>query len=100
MSREEGRHSQTTSLRRHTVLLVEDDANDILLFQRACNKVNLNSNLVVAEDGSKALDYLAGRGGFADRDRHAVPSWPGSAATRGCAASRWWCSPPRAKAGT
>lgn len=45
------------------ILLVEDNPSDIKLTQRAFAKSNLANELVVAEDGQAALDYLLGGGG-------------------------------------
>ncbi|HKP96931.1 MAG TPA: response regulator [Fibrobacteria bacterium] len=50
-------------------LLVEDDANDILLFQRAFAKLNRVAELMVARDASRAERTLAGEG----PGRDAVP---------------------------
>jgi CheY-like chemotaxis protein len=57
-----------------TMLLVEDDPNDILLIQRAFAKASLVNPLKVVRDGEEALSYLAGGGEFADRGRYPVPS--------------------------
>ncbi|GAB6060990.1 response regulator [Desulfonatronum parangueonense] len=50
------------------ILLVEDNPDDILLTRRALQKNNILNELVVAEDGVEALDYLFGRGTHAGRD--------------------------------
>ena len=57
-----------------TMLLVEDDPNDILLIQRAFAKASLVNPLKIVRDGEEALNYLAGTGEFADRGKHPVPS--------------------------
>jgi len=41
-----------------TVLLVEDEANDALLLQRAFHRANLTSLLSVVTDGEQAMTYL------------------------------------------
>lgn len=41
-----------------TVLLVEDDANDALLLERAFHRANLTSLLRVVTDGEQAMAYL------------------------------------------
>jgi len=56
-----------------TILLVEDDPNDILLMQRAFNKARLANPLEVVTDGEEAIAYLSGEGRFADRNRYPVP---------------------------
>ena len=44
------------------ILLVEDNPSDIKLTQRAFAKSNIANELVVAEDGQAALNYLFGNG--------------------------------------
>lgn len=57
-----------------TILLVEDDPNDILLTQRAFRKANLtNAVLQILTDGDTAVAYLSGVGEYADRDRYPLP---------------------------
>jgi len=51
-----------------TILLVEDNPSDIELTKRALTKANIDSKLVVAEDGQEALDYLLGIGIYAGKD--------------------------------
>jgi CheY-like chemotaxis protein len=55
------------------ILLVEDNPDDVLLIRRAFNKANLVNPLRVASDGEQAIDYLSGKGEFADRARHPLP---------------------------
>lgn len=45
-----------------TVLLVEDNADDVKLTLRAFKKHNLGNNIVVVSDGVEALDYMFGTG--------------------------------------
>ena len=45
-------------MRDKTILLVEDNADDSTLAQRALKRVGMVSCLVIARDGSEALDYL------------------------------------------
>jgi DNA-binding response OmpR family regulator len=56
-----------------TILLVEDDPNDVMLFQRAYLKSNLANPLQVVNDGEAAQDYLAGDGKYADRNTYPLP---------------------------
>jgi two-component system response regulator len=55
------------------ILLVEDNANDEALTQRAFKKANIANKVVVARDGAQALDYLFARGDFAARDPGEIP---------------------------
>lgn len=57
-----------------TLLLVEDDVNDVLLFRRAMTKCNLANPLQVVGDGDAAVAYLAGKGLYAERDVYPLPA--------------------------
>src|SRR4051812_5210641 len=56
-----------------TVLLVEDDLNDIFLVKRAFKLARLEAPLQVVTDGEEAIHYLAGEGKYADRSTHPIP---------------------------
>jgi CheY-like chemotaxis protein len=49
------------------IVLVEDDANDVELTLLALAEHNLANPIVVLRDGVAALDYLYGRGEYADQ---------------------------------
>jgi CheY-like chemotaxis protein len=55
------------------ILLAEDDPNDVLLIQRAFQKAGFKDALKVVRDGQQAVDYLAGNGSYADRERFPLP---------------------------
>jgi two-component system response regulator len=55
------------------ILLVEDNADDELLTLRALKKNNIRNEVVVARDGSEALDYLFGTGIHAGRNLSVMP---------------------------
>ncbi|MEW5858121.1 MAG: response regulator [Cyanobacteriota bacterium] len=57
----------------YTILLVEDDSNDIFLIQRAFRKANLLNPLQVVENGEAAVFYLEGNPPYSDRDRYPLP---------------------------
>ena len=49
-----------------TILLIDDDPADQFLVQEAMKIANLRHNLSLVSDGDEALDYLFGRGRYAD----------------------------------
>jgi len=49
------------------ILLVEDDPNDVELTLTALKSNNLANEVVVANDGQEALDYLYRRGNYSER---------------------------------
>ena len=58
---------------RLNILLVDDDHNDAALFGIAIDKSDLNIWLQTVTDGEVAIDYLEGRGDYADRSLHPLP---------------------------
>lgn len=57
----------------YTILLVEDDANDVTLIRRAFERAKLANPVQVVNDGEQAVAYLAGEGEYADRARYPLP---------------------------
>lgn len=57
----------------HTILLVEDDENDIFFLRSAFKKNMMDQGLQVVEDGAQAIAYLRGDDKFADRFRFPLP---------------------------
>jgi two-component system response regulator len=60
-------------MKNKTILLVEDNPDDIKLTLRALKKNNILNEVVVANDGVKALDYLFGTGEYAGREMSNTP---------------------------
>jgi CheY-like chemotaxis protein len=56
-----------------TILLVEDDKNDVFLMERAFANTGVPVQVQVARDGREALRYLHGEGNYADREQHPLP---------------------------
>jgi two-component system response regulator len=56
------------------ILLVEDNPDDEELTLRSLRKANIVNDVVVARDGSEALDFLFGTGKYAGRDLSLMPS--------------------------
>jgi CheY-like chemotaxis protein len=57
-----------------TILLVEDEANDVLFMTMSLEKAGIAGGVQVAEDGKEAIAYLGGHGKFADRTRFPLPA--------------------------
>jgi two-component system response regulator len=60
-------------MREKEILLVEDNTADVLLTLRAMKKAKITNQVVVANDGVEALDYLYGKGKYAERNGFSVP---------------------------
>lgn len=56
-----------------TIMLVEDDPNDVLFMKMALEAVGVHNQVVEAKDGKEALAYLSGRGLPANRQQHPLP---------------------------
>jgi CheY-like chemotaxis protein len=57
-----------------TILLVEDNDDDVFAMQRALRKAQVSHSLQVVSNGEKAINYLSGSGGYADRAYYPLPS--------------------------
>lgn len=57
-----------------TILLVEDNPDDVILTMRAMKKNSLANEVIVAKDGAEALDFLFCTGPFAGHDLDRLPS--------------------------
>lgn len=57
-----------------TILLVEDNEDDVFLMKRALKAASIINPLQVVEDGQQAIDYLAGTGEFGDRSKYPLPA--------------------------
>lgn len=57
-----------------TLLLIEDNEDDVFLMRRALKKAAIDLPLHVVTDGQQAIDYLDGKGQFGNREVHPVPS--------------------------
>ncbi len=55
------------------ILLAEDDENDIFLMGRAFERAGIPNPLVTVRNGQEAIDYLAGKGRYAQRDKYPLP---------------------------
>lgn len=55
------------------ILLVEDNMSDAELTIRALNKAKIANSILHLKDGAEALDYLFGKGDYAERDLTKLP---------------------------
>jgi len=56
-----------------TILVVEDERNDVFFLEYAFQAAGINNPLQVVDDGQQAIDYLAGMGRFANRAQYPLP---------------------------
>lgn len=57
-----------------TILLIEDNPDDVELTLHAFQKNHMANDVVVATDGAEGLDYLFGTGKYAGRDAKESPA--------------------------
>ena len=55
------------------ILHVEDDENDVLLFEHALNKAGVDSPVHVVSNGRQAIEYFKGEGKFSNREAFPLP---------------------------
>lgn len=56
-----------------TILLIEDNEDDIFFMQRALKQTGVKGSLNVVEDGEEAIAYLTGTGNYQDREEFPLP---------------------------
>jgi CheY-like chemotaxis protein len=62
-----------TMLDQVPILLAEDDQNDVFLMRQAFAEAAIPNPLLVANNGREAIDYLAGNGAYAERQKYPIP---------------------------
>jgi CheY-like chemotaxis protein len=65
---------ETSVAGNRAILLIEDNPSDIELTKRALKRGHIASEIIVAEDGEEALDYLFGTGRHAGHDPPELPA--------------------------
>ena len=70
-SKSSAAHSPAASL--PLILLADDDENDVLFMRIALEEAAIRNPLFVVNDGQETIEYLAGEGPYADRNRHPLP---------------------------
>lgn len=56
-----------------TILLVEDDRDDVFIFERALKAARIANPVVVVKTGQEAMDYLSHQGDYADQEKYPLP---------------------------
>ena len=56
-----------------SLLVAEDDENDVFFLQRAFQQAKVENPLHVVRDGQEAIDYLSGDGKFSNRTQYPLP---------------------------
>jgi CheY-like chemotaxis protein len=59
--------------RQHTILIVDDDENDIFFVKRAFTEINVHCTFQMLKNGQEAVDYLQGHGEYANREKYPLP---------------------------
>jgi CheY-like chemotaxis protein len=59
--------------RPRSILVAEDDENDVFFLRRALKRLGLPNELIVVEDGQQLVDYLSANGIYADRNAYPLP---------------------------
>jgi len=57
-----------------TILIAEDDPNDVMLLELAIRKNGIKNPVKVVRDGEEAIEYLEGKGQYRDREKFPFPS--------------------------
>lgn len=58
-----------------TILIVDDDPNDLIFIERAFRKIGVNEIIQKVGGGQEAIDYMTGNGKYADRQKYAYPTF-------------------------
>lgn len=58
-----------------TILLVDDDSNDLIFIKSAFQAVGAAAGIQTATSGNEAVAYLSGEGKFSDRSVYAYPDF-------------------------
>jgi len=56
------------------ILLIEDNQDDVELTLRSFKQHGISNEVIVAQDGVEALDYLFALGAYSGRDKNIIPA--------------------------
>lgn len=65
----------TTRMHSKNILYAEDDPNDVAIFKMAFKRATLPHKLHIVEDGQAAIDWLSGKGEYANRTKFPLPEF-------------------------
>lgn len=68
-----GKTAPTKKMASKFILLAEDNADDAFVFEMMFQRAKLPHSLRLVEDGQRAIDWLDGRGAYADREKYPLP---------------------------
>ncbi|HWN95910.1 MAG TPA: hypothetical protein VNT99_12815, partial [Methylomirabilota bacterium] len=68
-----GNDEQSMKKYHSTIMVVDDDPNDLIFIERAFRAIGVKDPIHVVNDGLEAIAYMMGEGKFADRDVYALP---------------------------
>jgi CheY-like chemotaxis protein len=57
-----------------SILLAEDDPNDVVLMRRAFESAGVTNPLFIVHNGQEVIDFLQGAGLFTSREKYPLPS--------------------------
>ena len=63
----------SSKLKKGTILLVEDSADDAALLVRELQNANISSTVQIVSDGNEAIAYLSGTERYSDRKSYPLP---------------------------
>jgi CheY-like chemotaxis protein len=58
-----------------TILIVDDDPNDLFLIEMAFRKIGVTAQIQTVKGGAEALAYMIGEGKYSDRKKYGYPSF-------------------------
>ena len=58
-----------------TILIVDDDANDLILIESAFRSVGVTDPIRAVNGGREAIAYMMGEGKYSDRNTYAYPTF-------------------------
>src|SRR5665213_2118609 len=58
-----------------TILIVDDDANDLILIESAFRSIGVTDPIHMVNGGREAIAYMMGEGKYSDRDMFAYPTF-------------------------